>query len=109
MKLHQYIYDYIEHEKQNNWGMTPETIKNAIEAYESVENAEILIKKDGFDQYNRLQSAWDVDDVLGQAEDLDIDITNEQALEILKKVRKYHNAEVGINWDVISVYIQATG
>lgn len=43
---------------------------------------------------------WHVDDVLDVREDL----TREQAKEVLHKVGGNHDAEIGINWDVIEAW-----
>ena len=40
---------------------------------------------------------WHVDDVL----EVRSDLTKEQAKEVLHTLRRYHDAELGINWDVI--------
>lgn len=40
---------------------------------------------------------WHVDDVLEQRPDL----TKEQAKEVLQALKRYHDADVGINWEVI--------
>ena len=53
-----------------------------------------------------MASWWHIDDVKGQAngwdeEDTEHSITDEEAREILRLADKYHNCEVGINWDVL--------
>jgi len=50
-------------------------------------------------------SIWSADDVKGTAENDDIILTDEQATEIIKSVDHYHDACVGINWDVIQCQI----
>lgn len=40
---------------------------------------------------------WHVDDVL----EVRPDLTKEQAREVLHTMRRYHDADLGINWDVI--------
>ena len=59
---------------------------------------------------NWLASWWHIDDVKGQAngwdkEDTEHSITDEEAREILRLADKYHNCEVGINWDVLDHWI----
>jgi len=49
---------------------------------------------------------WHVDDIISRAELLDIDITREDAVNILNDVIDNHDCSIGINWDVISVYIK---
>ncbi len=43
---------------------------------------------------------WHVDDVLDVREDL----TREQAREVLHTLKRDHDAEIGINWDVIEAW-----
>ena len=42
---------------------------------------------------------WSIEDVQAVREDL----TDKQAVKVLKALKENHNAEVGINWDVIEV------
>lgn len=48
---------------------------------------------------------WSTEDVLTRAEELEIDITEEQADQILEKMDREHDATIGINWDVIDTYL----
>lgn len=49
---------------------------------------------------------WSTDDVLGVAENMEIELTEQEADSILEKMEYYHDAELGINWLVIESYIQ---
>ncbi len=49
---------------------------------------------------------WQREDVLGKAEELGINITPEQADEILDEMDHRQEAEVGISWDTIEVDLQ---
>lgn len=49
---------------------------------------------------------WGTEDVLWQADNLDIELTEEQADDILESLENKHDASIGINWDVISYYIE---
>ena len=49
---------------------------------------------------------WSTEDVLWQADNLDIELTEEQAEDILESLAECHDASIGINWDVISFYIE---
>jgi len=49
---------------------------------------------------------WSTDDVLGVAENMDIELTEQEADKILENLEYYHDAELGINWLVIESYIQ---
>ena len=46
---------------------------------------------------DRIYDVWQVSDVRGRRPDLD----DEQCWEVLRSIERNHNAEVGINWDVI--------
>lgn len=43
---------------------------------------------------------WGLEDV----QEVRPDLTDEQASEVLRRTKKYHNAEVGINWDVLRAH-----
>lgn len=43
---------------------------------------------------------WTVDDVMYEREDL----SESQAREVLKAVKRNHDAEIGVNWDVIRTH-----
>jgi len=52
-----------------------------------------------------IEIKWSTEDILAQAENLDIELTEDQADEILESLEDNHDANIGINWDVISFYI----
>ena len=54
-----------------------------------------------------LRSDWHIDDVLSQAETMGIVLTNEQAAKVLGIVADCHDANLGINWEVIDAAIDA--
>lgn len=54
---------------------------------------------------DQILSVWSIDDVLARAKDDEVEISNDQAREILGSLQKNHDATVGINWDVISCHI----
>jgi len=49
---------------------------------------------------------WSTEDVLWQAEQLDLELTEDQADDILESLENKHDASIGINWDVISFHIE---
>lgn len=53
-----------------------------------------------------IAAIWHVDDVLNRANETDADLTEEQALEILSRVDRKYDANIGINWDVLDTYIE---
>jgi hypothetical protein len=49
---------------------------------------------------------WQIGDIQGEASDrYDVELTEEQASEILLDIKRRHDCEIGINWDVIREYI----
>lgn len=44
---------------------------------------------------------WTVEDVLEQAKERDMKITKKQAEEVLDRIDRKHNAELGITWTTI--------
>jgi hypothetical protein len=52
-----------------------------------------------------IEIKWSTEDVIWQADNMDIELTEEQADAILDNVDHYHDASVGINWDVIETHI----
>ena len=46
---------------------------------------------------------WHIDDVRSIAHD--IDVTDEQCMEVLWRAKEYHDANVGINWDVLRYHL----
>ena len=58
------------------------------------------MRKNSTQKNNELSIAivWHIDDVLGVRPDL----SREQAFEVLKQAKRHHDANVGINWEVLS-------
>jgi len=50
-------------------------------------------------------SIWTTDDVFSQAESIDVEITEEQAVEVIRIVQSKQDASIGINWEVIETHI----
>jgi hypothetical protein len=53
-----------------------------------------------------IEIKWSTEDVLAMADNMQVELTEKQADEVLENVFRYHDAEVGINWDVISFHIE---
>lgn len=53
-----------------------------------------------------IEIRWSTEDVLFRAEEMGYDISEEDADIILDDVERYHDASIGINWDVISYHIE---
>jgi hypothetical protein len=52
-----------------------------------------------------IASLWDVEDVIEKADQMGIQITKEDAFEVLERINYNHDANIGINWDVIGMNI----
>lgn len=63
-------------------------------AHEYVEQDHVLADDD------EIAITWTVDDVMYEREDL----SESQAREVLKAVKRNHDAEIGVNWDVIRTH-----
>lgn len=48
-----------------------------------------------------IQDQWDADDIMSVAEKMDIELTEDQIREVMKLIVQTHDANIGINWDVI--------
>jgi hypothetical protein len=46
--------------------------------------------------------AWCIEDVI----EVRPDLTHEQCWEVLQATRRYHDASIGINWDVLSCHAE---
>jgi hypothetical protein len=52
-----------------------------------------------------IMDIWTVDDVIDRAKDLDMEIPEEEAIDILQQVNENKDACIGINWDVLDRFI----
>ena len=50
---------------------------------------------------------WDADDIQSVAESMDARLTDAQVLEVMELIVRSHDANHGINWDVIGSAIDA--
>lgn len=50
---------------------------------------------------------WDADDIQSVAENMDARLTDAQVLEVMELIVRSHDANHGINWDVIGSAIDA--
>lgn len=58
------------------------------------------------DPRDQISITWCVDDVLSQAELMEVELTVEEARDILANVKLQHDCGIGINWDVIQTHIE---
>ena len=50
---------------------------------------------------------WTISDVQQQARVDGIELSDEQAIAVLQKIKRRHDADVGINWDIIRIHIDS--
>ena len=48
---------------------------------------------------------WSTEDVLHQAKEKGVNLTEDEANEILLQMERKHDADIGISWTTIDVYI----
>ena len=48
---------------------------------------------------------WSTEDVLHQAKQKDVQLTEDEANQILLQMERKHDADIGISWETIDVYI----
>lgn len=52
-----------------------------------------------------IRAFWMHDDIVVHSEGMGVALTDEDVIEIAEMIERYHDANVGINWDVIQSYI----
>ena len=57
----------------------------------------------------KITITWHTDDVFAVAKEENINITEQQAIEILQNIKHQHDASIGINWDVIRCHLNMLG
>ncbi len=53
----------------------------------------------------KLHVIWGVEDVQSKAEEMDVDITEEQCMTVLENAARRHDCNVGITWEVLEFWI----
>ncbi|MDQ0869005.1 hypothetical protein QFZ70_001478 [Arthrobacter sp. V1I9] len=54
-----------------------------------------------YDPTTQIAAIWSIEDIQGLAPEL----SDDQAMDILKDAKNHHDASVGINWDVLEYYV----
>jgi hypothetical protein len=71
---------------------------------EQIEQAKAILE-----QANICAIYWGVDDVKGRAKELDVLLTNEQAIKIIKDIERQHDANYGVTWETIDCHVRING
>ena len=53
-------------------------------------------------EMDKISIIWGIDDVHNVA---DQELSDDEAREVLDRAERYHDASIGINWDVLDVYV----
>ena len=61
--------------------------------------------KEEFINDNAIAIIWTTEDVLTESENIDTEISEKEAQEILGILDRKHDASIGISWDTISCHI----
>ncbi len=67
---------------------------------------ESCLPEDRSDDDYAISISWNVADIKRRAKENGIEITTEQAIEILDCMAEKHGAEKGINWSIIDYYLE---
>ena len=70
----------------------------------SVAEAEMAVKR-AFDP-DWVSEWWHIDDVAMQAESMGEMLTEDECRDVLARVMRRHDCNIGINWDVIECWIE---
>ena len=54
----------------------------------------------------QINITWCTEDVLHEAEEMGVELTEDEANDILLHMEEKHDANIGISWDIIAIYIQ---
>lgn len=67
--------------------------------------AEIL--DDPKENKDSISIEWWIDDVHQVAEEMEITISDDEAREILRRIDRKHDANFGVNWEIIEIFINS--
>lgn len=79
-------------------------IEVEIPSGRSIAEAEGAVKR-AFDP-NWVSEWWHIDDVACQAESMGETLTEEECQEVLRRMMRKHDCNIGINWEVIEWWIE---
>lgn len=82
-----------------------EVLKSALQKDEIVNKGLLLHAINTLLNKAWIYSAWNIEDISVKAEQMGIYLASAEMEEILHNMIHHHDAELGINWDVIESYI----
>jgi len=83
--------------------MTADLVAAGLIQEDQAEAAHEALRKHWTD---KIAVIWCDDDVSGRAEERDMVISQKTAHEILEGILNRHDASIGVNWDVIDVWLE---
>jgi hypothetical protein len=83
-----------------NGKIAKEDLEKALEIAASIPLDKALYESQA-DTEDEISLVWSTDDVLSRAAERKINLSKDEARSILKDIEDNHNANVGVNWDVI--------
>ena len=106
----------IEHEDGLNRQQVQRLVSKALQAYraEDQTDKDVRVCEPDFSERHKLDWSmrkdaiavwWCLGDIEAQAEDMEIELTEDQMLAILSKLEHRHDAHIGVNWEVVRVRI----
>lgn len=97
-----YPFDFTDYLDEFDDGPLVDSIRHIYDQNSRSFPDEIPVDFDELTDHNRcLAVLWQIDDVLSIRPDL----TEEQAWEVLRAVRGNHDANIGVNWDVLHFHV----
>jgi hypothetical protein len=55
--------------------------------------------------HNKMALVWDVEDVHRAANELEVALTNSEAIDVLQTLHQQHNQQYGIRWEDLTAHI----
>jgi hypothetical protein len=55
---------------------------------------------------NKIALVWETDDVHKAANELEVALTEKEAIQVLQTLHEHHNAQYGLKWEDITTHIQ---
>lgn len=55
---------------------------------------------------NKIMNIWEKDDILATADKLKFKLSNDQVRDVLSMLERKHDANIGINWNVIEFWVE---
>ena len=84
------------------WGMAERLIEKGLNGPSQREEIVAALQECWID---KIADIWDIHDVQQQADEMSIELTDDESREVLQRVLHDHDATIGINWDTIDMAI----